>query len=611
MRSTRRRDRERRATGIFSSAVGSRRGRASGWKRLARRKPRRSAVRSRAWASRASDPRARLRRIRRKRLNIAASGARHTARNSDANEATGGTPPSRPARRTSAPLARRRGRRLSARAAEERGASGTAQRGASDTSALRVSDGPFWRSRFFERRRLFFNGVDRVRPRRPTRRVASRCDGYSKNGIGIAAGRGGSRAGRAPRPSRDDSVSKKASRKTRARRRRASLDRAAASLASSSSKSSFENLRGGLSGGSGGSGGSRARLASGSTRIAGASFANDPSPTVSAVARRRDAAPTSMYSASRCAGTATLAGGVNGVAKENQDSFFIVPGGEAKNNRKNAGDFALGVLDGHGADGRRVSKFIAAKIKACLERYFASSIVASSSAESSSALDALEDAVVAAFAEAGRRSAPRRGEASSTRSPGARASWSPGAARRCSPPTSGTAAPCFAARRTLGAVSGLPLCKTRALSSFLTCPRTTSRIAPTSARGSSARAWGASSARARLLRVRGAAPRVAQVDAAKRGSPCLGRSGDTRLARAGVTPTPEITVTDIRHPGTHGVDAPLCVVLASDGVWDHVSSAARRRRRRRGVWVARTETEDDRWWNVARGGRVRAYERSV
>ena len=50
--------------------------------------------------------------------------------------------------------------------------------------------------------------------------------------------------------------------------------------------------------------------------------------------------------------------------------------------------------------------------------------------------------------------------------------------------------------------------------------------------------------------------------------------GDTRLARAGVTPTPEITVTDIRHPGTHGVDAPLCVVLASDGVWDHVSSAA-------------------------------------
>ena len=50
--------------------------------------------------------------------------------------------------------------------------------------------------------------------------------------------------------------------------------------------------------------------------------------------------------------------------------------------------------------------------------------------------------------------------------------------------------------------------------------------------------------------------------------------GDTRLARAGVTPTPEITVTDMRHPGTHGVDAPLCVVLASDGVWDHVSSAA-------------------------------------
>ena len=75
----------------------------------------------------------------------------------------------------------------------------------------------------------------------------------------------------------------------------------------------------------------------------------------------------SIYSAARVAGTVTLAGGVNGVAKENQDSFFIIPGGETGR----AGDFAAGVLDGHGADGRRVSKFVAAKIKASLERYFA------------------------------------------------------------------------------------------------------------------------------------------------------------------------------------------------------------------------------------------------
>ena len=112
MRSTRRRDRERRATGIFSSAVGSRRGRASGWKRLARRKPRRSAVRSRAWASRASDPRARLRRIRRKRLNIRREGDAPPSRAKLGRKRgdRSGTPPSRPARRTRRASRARRGR---------------------------------------------------------------------------------------------------------------------------------------------------------------------------------------------------------------------------------------------------------------------------------------------------------------------------------------------------------------------------------------------------------------------------------------------------------------------------------------------------------------------
>ena len=127
MRSTRRRDRERRATGIFyrTRAVGSRRGRASGWKRFARRKPTLGRPFARVGVARVG-PRARLRRIRRKRLDIRREGARrlrgelgrklntHTKLGGDRS----GTPPSRPARRT-----RRLSRvgadaRLSARAAE-------------------------------------------------------------------------------------------------------------------------------------------------------------------------------------------------------------------------------------------------------------------------------------------------------------------------------------------------------------------------------------------------------------------------------------------------------------------------------------------------------------
>ena len=364
--------------------------------------------------------------------------------------------------------------------------------------------------------------------------------------------------------SRDDSGSKTFSLGDRgtdlsASATRASLDRAAASLASSSSSSSFENLR--VT--NGGSGGSRARLASGSNRIAGAPFANDPSPTSSAVAARRDAAraPTSIYSAARLAGTATLAGGVNGVAKENQDSFFIIPGGKADR----AGDFAAGVLDGHGADGRRVSKFVAAKIKASLERYFAE-VVASSSAES--ALDALENAVVAAFAEADAalRAAPRgsveheesgctcvvvvrRGETLLTANVG------DSRAVLCGAPTRGA--------RGESAVSFLDLSSDHKPDR----PDERARIERTGV---------GCVERARDGFFGFAGPhRVWLKSTPRSGGLAVSRAfGDTRLARAGVTPTPEITVTDMRHPGTHGVDAPLCVVLASDGVWDHVSSAA-------------------------------------
>jgi hypothetical protein len=116
-RSTRDRDRERRATGISSSLAGSRRGRASGWKRPAGRKPRRSAVRSRAWASRASDPSDRRARLKLAKLKRA-RGDRS------------GTPPSRPAEgrtslgRTSRASARTRVSRRAPR--RNGGASGTA-----------------------------------------------------------------------------------------------------------------------------------------------------------------------------------------------------------------------------------------------------------------------------------------------------------------------------------------------------------------------------------------------------------------------------------------------------------------------------------------------------
>ena len=382
--------------------------------------------------------------------------------------------------------------------------------------------------------------------------------------------------------SRDDSGSKTFSLGDRgtdlsASATRASLDRAAASLASSSSSSSFENLR--VT--NGGSGGSRARLASGSNRIAGAPFANDPSPTSSAVAARRDAAraPTSIYSAARLAGTATLAGGVNGVAKENQDSFFIIPFSSSGETSR-AGDFAAGVLDGHGADGRRVSKFVAAKIKASLERYFARVPLASSSA-SSSALDALEDAVVAAFAEADAalRAAPR-GSVEHEES-------------GCT---------CVVVVRLGETLLTANVGDSRAVLCGARHPRGVGSPSPSVSQNESADVSDVSfldlssdhkpdrpDERARIERTGVgcverardgffgfAGPhRVWLKSTPRSGGLAVSRAfGDTRLARAGVTPTPEITVTDMRHPGTHGVDAPLCVVLASDGVWDHVSSAA-------------------------------------
>lgn len=53
--------------------------------------------------------------------------------------------------------------------------------------------------------------------------------------------------------------------------------------------------------------------------------------------------------------------------------------------------------------------------------------------------------------------------------------------------------------------------------------------------------------------------------------------GDLRLEPAGVVARPEITVNFLSSDSRNGKDSdtavsPLCVVLASDGVWDHVPS---------------------------------------
>jgi serine/threonine protein phosphatase PrpC len=256
----------------------------------------------------------------------------------------------------------------------------------------------------------------------------------------------------------------------------------------------------------------------------------------------------SIYSAARVAGTVTFAGGVNGVAKENQDSFFIIPGGETGR----AGDFAAGVLDGHGADGRRVSKFVAAKIKASLERYFARVVAF---AEADAALRAAPRGSVE-HEESGCTCVVvvRLGEMLLTANVGDSRAVLCGARH----PTSGSGSPSVS-----GPHSFLELSSDHKPDR----PDERARIERTGA---------GCVERARDGFFGFAGPhRVWLKSTPRSGGLAVSRAfGDTRLARAGVTPTPEITVTDMRHPGTHGVDAPLCVVLASDGVWDHVSSAA-------------------------------------
>ena len=373
-----------------------------------------------------------------------------------------------------------------------------------------------------------------------------------------------------------------------ASRTRASLERAAAAA------SSFETLR-----------------------VAPSPARQGRSPS-SAAAKSERPGDARVVTSSLVAGAATVAGGVNGVAKENQDSFFFVDGGAAA-----PGDFAAGVLDGHGADGARVSKFVCSKIKASLSRYFSfiekgdgtnenetrsrtlyggvgSAALASRRREARlDEREKLEDVLVAAFFDADKalRSSPRgsfdheesgctcvvvvrKGDFLITANVGdSRAVLASEAKKESALKSfSTTKSVSFGAnRRSMNETPSLVLATD--LSSDHKPDRSDekARIERTG--------FGCVE-RARDGFFGFAGPyRVWRSDTSPRsGGLAVSRAfGDTKLARAGVTSTPEISAHDLRSAleerrrlGVDGdvKDTPLCVILASDGVWDHVSSEA-------------------------------------
>ena len=80
------------------------------------------------------------------------------------------------------------------------------------------------------------------------------------------------------------------------------------------------------------------------------------------------------------AGACSVAGGMNGASKENQDEHFAVLGGRRH-------DFAVGVLDGHGADGRRVSTLVRQKIRGEIAARFGASFDAAATLAAKLRLD--------------------------------------------------------------------------------------------------------------------------------------------------------------------------------------------------------------------------------
>ena len=305
---------KRRMTGIFYRTP--RRGFASGsGERLETFSPTEAATLGRQfapWASRASDPRARLRRIRRKRLDIrargdAASRAKlgrtkypyETRRRPEWNAsfATGSKDEARLSR-----VARTRASRRAPR--RNGGASGTPLRRGDATTQASLRPAARLRRSALRTTRLFLTAstaFDRV-----GRRVASLHDamGTRRTESDVAAGRGGSRAERAlGRPSRATIDLEKSVRNAGAWRR-ASLDRAAASRRRRPNRRS-RPLRGGLSGG--------LRVwrvwrVSSSPALRFDSMQALPSRTIRRrrrSPRRRGDAPYEYVLAARCAGTAT------------------------------------------------------------------------------------------------------------------------------------------------------------------------------------------------------------------------------------------------------------------------------------------------------------------
>jgi serine/threonine protein phosphatase PrpC len=280
-------------------------------------------------------------------------------------------------------------------------------------------------------------------------------------------------------------------------------------------------------------------------------------------------------------------------------------------------------LDGHGADGARVSKFVCSKIKAALSRYFSFVTNVDGTNENETRSRTLYGGVGSA-ALASRRREARNDEREKLEDVLAAAFFDADKALRSSPRGSfdheESGCTCvvvvrkgdFLITANVGdsrAVLASEATKESALKSFSTTKsvsfganrrsmnETPSLVLATDL--SSDHKPDRSDEKARIERTGFgcverardgffgfAGPyRVWRSDTSPRsGGLAVSRAfGDTKLAKAGVTPTPEISAHDLRSAleerrrfrvDGDSKDTPLCVILASDGVWDHVSSEA-------------------------------------
>ena len=301
----------------------------------------------------------------------------------------------------------------------------------------------------------------------------------------------------------------------------------------------------------------------------------------------------SIDTSSNISGTATLPGGVNGVPKENQDSFFFITGNKR-------GDFAVGVLDGHGFDGRKVSSFVSKCMKNELQRYFDTGEegVDRSDGLSKSTKDTQNDdvgdkivaALTAAFhaADLKLRATPNGAIESSESGSTAVVVVRQGSVLVTANVGDSRAVLVNAGRKESRNGLGSGRSNPSYVSSSYASPKESTTV--TAFDLSDDHKPDRVDELARIRRCGGVveqarAPfglvgphRVWLKTTPRSGGLAVSRAfGDLRLEPAGVVARPEITVNLLSSDSRNGKDSdtavsPLCVVLASDGVWDHVPS---------------------------------------